>query len=98
MSDFSTTTAWDLYREVWGSHGEFVIDGNLKACRLVAKRIDCCPKMDTRLPPNRGFEAMAPTDGSLLYLTFFTIVPHLGQTTVAHSSGLMSACHSIRPW
>lgn len=27
-----TTTAgmaWDLYREMWGSHGEFVIDGNL---------------------------------------------------------------------
>jgi proline iminopeptidase len=22
-------TAWDLYREMWGSHGEFVIDGNL---------------------------------------------------------------------
>lgn len=21
---------WDLYREMWGSHGEFVIDGNLK--------------------------------------------------------------------
>jgi proline iminopeptidase len=22
-------TAWDLYREMWGSHGEFVVDGNL---------------------------------------------------------------------
>lgn len=22
-------TAWDVYREMWGSHGEFVIDGNL---------------------------------------------------------------------
>ncbi len=21
--------SWDLYREMWGSHGEFVIDGNL---------------------------------------------------------------------
>lgn len=21
---------WDLYREMWGSHGEFVVDGNLK--------------------------------------------------------------------
>jgi proline iminopeptidase len=26
----NTTTSWDLYREMWGSHGEFVIDGNLK--------------------------------------------------------------------
>jgi proline iminopeptidase len=25
------TTSWDLYREMWGSHGEFVIDGNLKS-------------------------------------------------------------------
>lgn len=24
-------TAWDLYREMWGSEGEFVIDGNLKS-------------------------------------------------------------------
>jgi proline iminopeptidase len=24
-------TAWDLYREMWGSHGEFVIDGNLSS-------------------------------------------------------------------
>jgi proline-specific peptidase len=21
--------AWDVYREMWGSHGEFIIDGNL---------------------------------------------------------------------
>jgi proline iminopeptidase len=27
----NTTTAWDLYREMWGSHGEFIIDGNLKS-------------------------------------------------------------------
>ena len=27
----NTNTAWDLYREMWGSHGEFVIDGNLKS-------------------------------------------------------------------
>jgi proline iminopeptidase len=23
-------TDWDVYREMWGSHGEFIIDGNLK--------------------------------------------------------------------
>lgn len=26
----NTSTSWDLYREMWGSRGEFVIDGNLK--------------------------------------------------------------------
>jgi pimeloyl-ACP methyl ester carboxylesterase len=25
----SGNTAWDLYREMWGSNGEFVIDGNM---------------------------------------------------------------------
>jgi proline iminopeptidase len=25
----SGNTSWELYREMWGSHGEFVIDGNL---------------------------------------------------------------------
>ena len=23
--------SWDLYREMWGEHGEFIIDGNLKS-------------------------------------------------------------------
>jgi proline iminopeptidase len=27
----SGNMSWDLYREMWGSHGEFVIDGNLKS-------------------------------------------------------------------
>jgi proline iminopeptidase len=27
----ANATAWDLYREMWGEHGEFVIDGNLKS-------------------------------------------------------------------
>ena len=25
----NTGTAWDVYREMWGSHGEFIVDGNL---------------------------------------------------------------------
>jgi proline iminopeptidase len=30
-------TAWDLYREMWGSHGEFIIDGNLKSVEYTDK-------------------------------------------------------------
>jgi proline iminopeptidase len=33
----NTSTAWDLYREMWGSHGEFVIDGNLSSVEYVDK-------------------------------------------------------------
>jgi proline-specific peptidase len=29
--------AWDVYREMWGSNGEFVIDGNLKSAEYVDK-------------------------------------------------------------
>jgi proline iminopeptidase len=25
----NTSTSWELYRQMWGSHGEFVVDGNL---------------------------------------------------------------------
>ncbi len=31
----NTSTSWELYREMWGSHGEFVIDGNLKSVEYV---------------------------------------------------------------
>ena len=33
----NTSTAWDLYREMWGSHGEFVIDGNLTSVEYLDK-------------------------------------------------------------
>jgi proline iminopeptidase len=29
--------SWDLYREMWGSHGEFVIDGNLTSVEYTEK-------------------------------------------------------------
>lgn len=33
----NTGTAWAVYREMWGSHGEFVIDGNLVEVEYVDK-------------------------------------------------------------
>jgi proline iminopeptidase len=30
-------TSWDLYREMWGSHGEYIIDGNLKSAEYEDK-------------------------------------------------------------
>jgi proline iminopeptidase len=37
--DASLTTgiAWDVYREMWGSHGEFVVDGNQREIEYVDK-------------------------------------------------------------
>jgi len=31
----NTGTSWELYRTMWGEHGEFVIDGNLKSVEYV---------------------------------------------------------------
>ena len=33
----NTTTAWDVYREMWGSHGEFIVDGNLAEVEYLDK-------------------------------------------------------------
>ena len=33
----SGNTAWDVYREMWGSDGEFIIDGNLKSAEYTDK-------------------------------------------------------------
>jgi proline iminopeptidase len=33
----NTTNSWVLYREMWGSDGEFVIDGNMKSVEYVDK-------------------------------------------------------------
>lgn len=33
----NTSTSWALYREMWGSHGEFVVDGNLKEVEYLDK-------------------------------------------------------------
>jgi proline iminopeptidase len=33
----NTGTAWDVYREMWGSDGEFVVDGNLKEVEYVGQ-------------------------------------------------------------
>jgi proline iminopeptidase len=33
----NTGTAWDVYREMWGSNGEFIVDGNLKEVEYVER-------------------------------------------------------------
>lgn len=36
----NTSTAWDVYRTMWGSHGEFVVDGNLTEVEWVDRLHD----------------------------------------------------------
>jgi proline iminopeptidase len=69
--------SWDLYREMWGSHGEFVVDGNLAsveyADRLpgLARRADPDPgrrsrpgrpvDLERHASPDSGLEARRPS-------------------------------------
>lgn len=36
----NTSTSWDVYRTMWGSHGEFVVDGNLTEVEWVDRLHD----------------------------------------------------------
>src|SRR2546423_451696 len=33
----NTSNSWELYREMWGSNGEFVVDGNLRSVEYLDK-------------------------------------------------------------
>ena len=82
-------TAWDLYREMWGSHGEFIIDGNLKSVeygeRLKTLRVptlmvvgdhdECDPSL------SREMNALIP--GSKL-----AVMPQSGHMTFVDQPGL----------
>jgi len=59
----NTDTAWDVYREMWGSDGEFIVDGNLKEVEyvnrlseikvptliIVGEHDECDPKMSREM-------------------------------------------------
>lgn len=82
-------TAWDLYREMWGSDGEFVIDGNLKSVEYV----DRLPKIQVptliiagdhdECDPSLSKEMHAKIHGSKL-----VILPKSGHMTFVDQPGM----------
>ena len=53
--------SWDLYREMWGSHGEFVIDGNLASVEYADRLgIAPCADPDHRRRPRRVRSRRSP--------------------------------------
>jgi proline iminopeptidase len=85
-------TSWDLYREMWGSDGEFVIDGNLKS----AEYLDRLPaiKVPTLIiagdhdecDPSLSREMHEKISGSQL-----VILPKSGHMTFVDQPGLFLA-------
>jgi proline iminopeptidase len=85
----SGVMSWDLYREMWGSHGEFVIDGNLSsveyADRLASIHI---PTLITvgdhdECDPSLSREMQKLIDGSKL-----VVFPQSGHMTFVDQPGM----------
>jgi len=78
----TSSTSWDLYREMWGSHGEFVIDGNLVsveyADRLPSIRV---PTLITAGDHDESDPSIARTMNSLIPGSRLVIYPQSGHMT-----------------
>jgi proline iminopeptidase len=74
--------SWDLYRAMWGSHGEFIIDGNLKSVEY-AKRL---PSLRVRTLVTAGDHdecdpAQAKELSGLIHGSRLVIFPQSGHMT-----------------
>jgi proline iminopeptidase len=81
--------SWDLYREMWGSHGEFVVDGNLTSVEY-ADRLGSIhvPTLITvgdhdQVDPSISQEMQAKIPGSKLI-----VLPESGHMTFVDQPGL----------
>ena len=81
--------SWDLYREMWGSHGEFVVDGNLAVggVRRSAAAINV-PTLITvgdhdQVAPSIAEEMHTKIKGSTL-----SLIPESGHMTFVDQPGL----------
>jgi proline iminopeptidase len=82
-------TSWDLYREMWGSHGEFVVDGNLTSVEYADRLATITvPTLITvgdhdQVPPSIAEAMHAKIPGSKL-----VILPESGHMTFVDQPGL----------
>jgi proline iminopeptidase len=83
--------AWDVYREMWGSHGEFVVDGNLTcveyADRLPSIRV---PTLITVGDHDECDPSLAQAMHSLIRGSKLVILPDSGHMTFVDQPGLFT--------
>ncbi|MGA2134965.1 MAG: proline iminopeptidase-family hydrolase [Bryobacteraceae bacterium] len=81
--------SWDLYREMWGSHGEFVIDGNLKsveyADRLKTVKV---PTLITAGDHDECSPSLAEEMHDLIAGSKLVIIPRSGHMTFVDQPAL----------
>jgi len=84
--------AWDVYREMWGSHGEFVVDGNL-TCVEYADRLSTIkvPTLITVGDHDECDPSMAKAMHSLIPGSRLVILPESGHMTFVDQPGLFMA-------
>ena len=80
---------WDLYREMWGSHGEFIIDGNLKSVeytdRLATIRV---PTLITAGDHDECDPSLARTMHEKIGGSKLVVLPTSGHMTFVDQPGL----------
>ena len=81
--------SWDLYREMWGSHGEFIIDGNLKsveyADRLGALHV---PTLIVVGDHDECDRALSSEMNSLIPGSKLAVLPKSGHLTFVDQNGM----------
>jgi proline iminopeptidase len=87
--------AWDLYREMWGSHGEFVVDGNL-TCVEYADRLSSIkvPTLITVGDHDECDPSLAKAMHSLIPRSELVILPDSGHMTFVDQPALFTAAVS----
>jgi proline iminopeptidase len=80
--------SWDLYREMWGSHGEFVVDGNLASVEY-ADRLKglTVPTLITVGDHDECDPAMARDMNALIPGSKLVVLPNSGHMTFVDQPG-----------
>ena len=82
-------TSWDLYREMWGSHGEFVVDGNLKSVEYTDRLVTIMtPTLIIVGDHDESDPSMSQTMHQRIRGSKLVILPKSGHMTFVDQNGL----------
>jgi len=84
-------TSWDLYREMWGSHGEFVVDGNLSSVEY-ADRLGTIkvPTLITVGDHDESDPSIARDMAALIPGSKLVVLPKSGHMTFVDQQGMFN--------